>query len=80
MLQIFLICTPFEMDWNPTLPGGRCASYNVAFVTIGIFTLIHRSDHHATTHPFSPQDKNGNRNQDRSRHYHQYRALVSTRS
>ncbi|KAF2644592.1 integral membrane protein [Massarina eburnea CBS 473.64] len=40
MLQIFLICTPFEMNWNPVIPGGHCASYNVAFVTIGIFNMI----------------------------------------
>ncbi|KAH6851599.1 integral membrane protein [Alternaria rosae] len=40
MLQIFLICTPFEMNWNPTIPGGHCASYNVAFVTIGIFNML----------------------------------------
>jgi hypothetical protein len=40
MLQIFLLCTPFEMSWNPTIPGGHCASYNVAFSTIGVFNLI----------------------------------------
>lgn len=40
MLQIFLICRPFEMNWNPMIPGGHCASYNVAFVTIGIFNMI----------------------------------------
>jgi hypothetical protein len=39
MLQIFLICAPFEMNWNPAIPG-HCASYNVAFVTIGIFNMI----------------------------------------
>ena len=39
MLQIFLICKPFEMNWNP-LAGGKCANYNVAFVTVGIFNLI----------------------------------------
>ena len=27
------------MNWNPTIPG-HCASYNVAFVTIGIFNMI----------------------------------------
>ncbi|KAF2126486.1 integral membrane protein [Dothidotthia symphoricarpi CBS 119687] len=40
MLQIFLICTPFEMNWNPTISDGHCASYNIAFVTIGIFNMI----------------------------------------
>lgn len=40
MLQIFLSCTPFERNWNPTIRGGHCASYNVAFVTIGIFNMI----------------------------------------
>ncbi|OQE01171.1 hypothetical protein PENVUL_c044G04087 [Penicillium vulpinum] len=39
MLQIFLICTPFEKNWNPTMPG-HCASQNVAFSTIGAFNLI----------------------------------------
>lgn len=39
VLQIFLICTPFARNWNPTLPG-HCASQNVAFSTIGAFNLI----------------------------------------
>ncbi|KAF7173264.1 hypothetical protein CNMCM5623_005491 [Aspergillus felis] len=39
MLQIFLICQPFERNWNPTLPG-HCASQNVAFSTIGAFNLM----------------------------------------
>lgn len=40
MLQIFLICSPFEMNWNPTVPGGHCASYNVAFTTIGCVNMV----------------------------------------
>ncbi|GME24671.1 putative integral membrane protein [Neofusicoccum parvum] len=40
MLQIFLICSPFEMNWNPTIPGGHCASYNVAFTTIGCVNMV----------------------------------------
>ncbi|KAJ6090345.1 hypothetical protein N7486_009160 [Penicillium sp. IBT 16267x] len=39
VLQVFLICTPFERNWNPTVPG-HCASQNVAFSTIGAFNLI----------------------------------------
>ncbi|CDM36242.1 hypothetical protein DTO013E5_9935 [Penicillium roqueforti] len=39
MLQVFLICTPFARNWNPTLPG-HCANQNVAFSTIGAFNLI----------------------------------------
>jgi hypothetical protein len=39
MLQIFLICQPFEKNWNPTLPG-HCASQNVAFSIIGAFNLL----------------------------------------
>ncbi|RAL14713.1 uncharacterized protein BO97DRAFT_441673 [Aspergillus homomorphus CBS 101889] len=39
MLQIFLICQPFEKNWNSTLPG-HCASMNVAFSTIGAFNLV----------------------------------------
>ncbi|KAG9197642.1 hypothetical protein G6514_001166 [Epicoccum nigrum] len=27
------------MNWNPAIPG-HCASYNVAFVTIGVFNMI----------------------------------------
>lgn len=40
MLQIFLICAPFEMNWNPTIPGGHCASYNVAFTAIGCVNMV----------------------------------------
>ncbi|KAJ5777588.1 hypothetical protein N7520_000834 [Penicillium odoratum] len=39
MLQIFLICIPFEKNWDATVPG-HCASQNVAFSTIGAFNLI----------------------------------------
>ncbi|KGO65644.1 hypothetical protein PITC_007620 [Penicillium italicum] len=39
MLQMFLTCTPFEKNWNPTLPG-HCASRNVSFSTIGAFNLL----------------------------------------
>ena len=28
------------MNWNPTILGGHCSSYNVAFVTIGIFNIV----------------------------------------
>ncbi|KAF3004320.1 hypothetical protein E8E13_009303 [Curvularia kusanoi] len=40
MLQAFLICRPFEMNWNPTIPGGHCANYNVAFATTGVLNAI----------------------------------------
>jgi hypothetical protein len=40
MLEIFLICRPFEMNWNPTIPGGHCASFNVAFASNGVFNMI----------------------------------------
>ncbi|CAG7942813.1 unnamed protein product [Penicillium nalgiovense] len=39
MLQTFLICTPFEKSWNPTLRG-HYVSQNVAFSTIGAFNLL----------------------------------------
>ena len=39
-LQVFLICKLFEFNWNPTIPGGSCASQNVAFSTIGTFNLV----------------------------------------
>lgn len=40
VLQVFLTCRPFAFNWNPTIPGGKCASQNVAFSTIGAFNLI----------------------------------------
>jgi len=40
MLQLFLICEPFAYNWDHTIPGGHCASQNVAFSTIGAFNLI----------------------------------------
>ncbi|KAJ5359268.1 uncharacterized protein N7496_011681 [Penicillium cataractarum] len=39
VLQVFLICSPFEKNWNPTLPG-HCANQNVAFSTIGALNLF----------------------------------------
>ncbi|KAF2141715.1 uncharacterized protein K452DRAFT_308785 [Aplosporella prunicola CBS 121167] len=39
MMQVFLLCTPFEMNWNPAA-GGHCASYNVSFTTIGIVNMF----------------------------------------
>jgi hypothetical protein len=39
MLQAFLICRPFERNWNPFI-SGHCASYKVAFVTTGVFNAI----------------------------------------
>jgi hypothetical protein len=39
VLQVFLLCTPFERNWNPALPG-HCANQNVAFTTIGVFNLL----------------------------------------
>ena len=40
VLQVFLICRPLEFNWNPTIPGGKCASQNVTFSTIGAFNLV----------------------------------------
>ncbi|EKG14592.1 integral membrane protein [Macrophomina phaseolina MS6] len=40
MPQIFLICSPFEMNWNPSVPSGHCASYNVAFTTIDCVNMV----------------------------------------
>ncbi|OQD82255.1 hypothetical protein PENANT_c022G01824 [Penicillium antarcticum] len=39
VLQVFLLCTPFQRNWNPTLPG-HCGNQNVAFTTIGVFNLL----------------------------------------
>ncbi|KAJ5935099.1 hypothetical protein N7466_004646 [Penicillium verhagenii] len=39
VLQVFLICHPFEKNWGAGV-GGHCASQNVAFSTIGAFNLI----------------------------------------
>lgn len=68
MLQTFLVCTPFQMNWNPTISGGRCASYNVAFVTIGILNMI-TDPHCAFIRLFLSQDTDGIRNRDWSRCY-----------
>ncbi|KAJ5248918.1 hypothetical protein N7468_000369 [Penicillium chermesinum] len=39
ILQVFLLCQPFEKNWNPTKPG-HCANQNIAFSTIGAFNLL----------------------------------------
>lgn len=39
VLQVFLICSPFEKNWKSTLPG-HCANQNVAFSTIGALNLF----------------------------------------
>ncbi|KAJ5894499.1 hypothetical protein N7495_006190 [Penicillium taxi] len=38
-LQVFLLCIPFEKNWDVSVPG-HCGNRNVAFSTIGAFNLI----------------------------------------
>lgn len=40
VLESFLICTPVELNWNPTLPGGKCGNRNAAFVVAGVLNMI----------------------------------------
>jgi hypothetical protein len=35
-----LICRPFAMNWNPTIPGGHCGNYVLAFTITGIINLV----------------------------------------
>lgn len=35
-----LICQPFEMNWNPTLPGGHCGDQVLSFTITGVLNLL----------------------------------------
>ncbi|KAL2756653.1 hypothetical protein ACRALDRAFT_1069423 [Sodiomyces alcalophilus JCM 7366] len=35
-----LICQPFEMNWNPTLPGGKCGDQVTSFTVTGSINLV----------------------------------------
>lgn len=39
VLEAFLLCTPFEFNWDPTLPNGKCADRNAAFVAAGVLNM-----------------------------------------
>lgn len=40
ILETFLLCTPFEYNWNPAVEGGRCANRNAAFIATGVLNLV----------------------------------------
>lgn len=40
VLASFLLCTPLEFNWNPTLPGGKCANRNAAFIANGVINMF----------------------------------------
>ncbi|KAK5661574.1 hypothetical protein OQA88_9669 [Cercophora sp. LCS_1] len=35
-----LICQPFEMNWNPTIPGGHCGDQVLSFTVTGVLNLL----------------------------------------
>lgn len=35
-----LICQPFEMNWNPTIPGGHCGDQVTSFTVTGTINLV----------------------------------------
>ncbi|KAK1753122.1 hypothetical protein QBC47DRAFT_304223 [Echria macrotheca] len=35
-----LICQPFEMNWNPTIPGGHCGDQVLSFTVTGVLNLV----------------------------------------
>ena len=40
VLESFLLCSPVEFNWNPTLPSGKCGNRNVAFVMAGVLNMV----------------------------------------
>lgn len=39
VLEVFLLCTPFEFNWNQAV-AGHCANRNAAFVAAGVLNLM----------------------------------------
>ncbi|KAF2499359.1 hypothetical protein BU16DRAFT_523853 [Lophium mytilinum] len=35
-----LICQPIQMNWDPTVKGGKCGNQNAAFTSVGIVDLL----------------------------------------
>lgn len=35
-----LICRPFAMNWDPTIPGGHCGNYVLAYTVTGVINLV----------------------------------------
>ncbi|OBT54914.1 hypothetical protein VE04_04924 [Pseudogymnoascus sp. 24MN13] len=40
VLESFLLCSPVEFNWNPTLPSGKCGNRNTAFVMAGVLNMV----------------------------------------
>ncbi|KAF2732637.1 hypothetical protein EJ04DRAFT_578274 [Polyplosphaeria fusca] len=36
----FFLCRPFAFNWNPTIPGGKCANQPVTYIVIGVLDLV----------------------------------------
>jgi len=34
------ICRPFAMNWDPTIPGGKCGNQVLSFTVTGVLNLI----------------------------------------
>lgn len=40
VLTGFLLCTPLAFNWDPTIPGGKCANERAAFIAVGVLDLL----------------------------------------
>lgn len=39
-LMGFFMCRPFEYNWNPTLPGGKCGNQVLSYQVTGALNLV----------------------------------------
>lgn len=40
ILMDFLMCRPFEFNWNPSLPGGHCGGQVLSYQATGAVNLL----------------------------------------
>lgn len=40
LLEAFVLCKPVSYNWDKTIPGGRCANENLAYLLAGITNLL----------------------------------------
>lgn len=40
LLEAFVLCKPVSYNWDKTIPGGKCANENLAFLLAGITNLL----------------------------------------
>lgn len=38
-LEIFILCTPVEFNWDKSIPGGHCDGDNITYLVAGITNL-----------------------------------------